>query len=131
MWLSGKESACNAGDAGDVGSIPGSRKSPGEENGNPVQYSCLKNPIGKGAWQATVQGDTESETSEQAHMLKTLLYLCSSLLILLSFSEKWIFGFSSLESDTLVLSGPQILVGLLWEQFLNLLASSHHPGCLY
>ena len=88
MWFSGKESACNAGDAGDVGSIPGSRKSPGEENGNPIQYSCLKNHIGKGAWQATVQGDTESETSEQAHMLKTLLYLCSSLLILLSFSEK-------------------------------------------
>ena len=72
MWLSGKESAFSAGDAGDVGSIPGSRKSPGGENGNPIQYSCLKKPIGNGAWRATVQGDTESETSEQAHMLKTL-----------------------------------------------------------
>ena len=41
-WLSGKETACNAGDAG---LIPGSRRSPGEGNGNPLQYSCLENPI--------------------------------------------------------------------------------------
>ena len=39
----GEESACNAGDRGDTGSIPGSGRSPGEENGNPLQYSCLKN----------------------------------------------------------------------------------------
>ena len=48
----GKESACNA---GDVGSIPESRRSLGEGNGNPLQYSCLGNPIDRGAWQATVQ----------------------------------------------------------------------------
>ena len=46
-----KESACNA---GDLGSIPGSGRSPGEGNGNPLQYSCLENPMDKGAWQATV-----------------------------------------------------------------------------
>ena len=40
-WLSAKEPTCNAGDAGDVGSIPGLGKSPGEERGNPLQYSCL------------------------------------------------------------------------------------------
>ena len=40
-WLSGKESVCNAGDTGDLGSTPGSGRSPGEGNGNPLQYSCL------------------------------------------------------------------------------------------
>jgi len=49
----GKESACNV---GDLGSIPGSGRSPGEGNGNPLQYSCLENPIDRGAWQATVHG---------------------------------------------------------------------------
>ena len=42
--------------AGDVGSVPGSGRSPGEENGNPLQYSCLGNPMDRGAWQATVHG---------------------------------------------------------------------------
>ena len=45
-----KESACNA---GDLGSIPGLERSPGGENGNPLQYSCLENPMDGGAWQAT------------------------------------------------------------------------------
>ena len=49
--LDGKESACNA---GDQGLIPELGKSPGEGNGNPLQYSCQKNPMDKGAWQATV-----------------------------------------------------------------------------
>ena len=51
----GKESACNA---GDPGSIPGSGRSPGEGNGNPLQYSCLENPMDRGAWQATAHGVT-------------------------------------------------------------------------
>ena len=45
----GKESACNAGDTGDMGLIPGSGRSPGGGNGNPFQYSCLENPMDKGA----------------------------------------------------------------------------------
>ena len=52
-WLSGKESACQA---GDMGSIPGSGRSAVEENGNPLQYSCLGNPKDRGAWQATARG---------------------------------------------------------------------------
>ena len=48
-----KASACNV---GDLGSIPGWGKSPGEGNGNPLQYSCLENPMDRGAWWATVQG---------------------------------------------------------------------------
>ena len=49
----GKESACNA---EDPGSVPGSGRSPGEGNGNPLQYSCLENPMDRGVWQATVHG---------------------------------------------------------------------------
>ena len=51
LWLSGKESAYNAGDQ-DL--ISGSGRSPGEGNGNPPQYSCLENPMDRGAWWATV-----------------------------------------------------------------------------
>ena len=51
----GKESAFSA---GELGSIPRSGRSPGEGNGNPLQYSCLENPIDRGAWQATVRGVT-------------------------------------------------------------------------
>ena len=48
--------------AGDSGSIPGSGKSPGEGNGDPLQYSCLENPLDRGAWWATVHGVTKSQT---------------------------------------------------------------------
>ena len=55
----GKESACNV---GDMGSIPGLGRSPGEGNGNPLQYSCLANPMDGGAWWAAVHGVAESQT---------------------------------------------------------------------
>ena len=55
----GKESACNA---GDQGSIPGSGRSSGEGNDNLLQYSCLENPIDRGAWQAAAHGVTNSWT---------------------------------------------------------------------
>ena len=45
------EAACNAGDTGDTGSIPGQGRSAGEGNGYPLQYSCQKNPMNRGAWQ--------------------------------------------------------------------------------
>ena len=48
--------------AGDVGSIPGSGRSPGEGNGNPLQYSCLENPMDGGAWWAAVHGVAKSQT---------------------------------------------------------------------
>ena len=56
--LDGKESACSA---GYLGSISGSGRSPGEENGNPLQYSCLVNSMGRGAWWATVYGVAKSQ----------------------------------------------------------------------
>ena len=49
----GEEFTCNAGDPGDVGLIPGLGKSPGERNGNPLQYSCLGDPMDRKVWQAT------------------------------------------------------------------------------
>ena len=57
--LNGKESASQA---GHMGSIPGSGRSPGEVNGNPLQYSCLGNLIDRGAWRATVHGVAKSRT---------------------------------------------------------------------
>ena len=54
-----KASDCKA---GDLGSIPGLGRSPGEENGNPLQYSCLENPMDRGAWRATVHRVTKSQT---------------------------------------------------------------------
>ena len=54
--LAVKNLPANAGFARDVGSIPGLGRSPGEGNGNPLQYSCLENPMDRGAWWATVLG---------------------------------------------------------------------------
>ena len=65
LWASlvaqtvGKASACNA---GDLGSIPGSGRSPGERHGNPLQYSCLENPMDGGAWRTTVHRVAKSQT---------------------------------------------------------------------
>ena len=57
----GKESAYNA---GDLGSIPGSGRSPGEGNGNPIQYSQLGNPLDRGAWWSIVHRVTELDTTD-------------------------------------------------------------------
>ena len=55
----GKESGCNE---GDLGSVPGLGRSPGEENGYPLQDSCLENSMDRGTWRATVHGVTKSQT---------------------------------------------------------------------
>ena len=60
-----KNPPANAGDVGDLSSIPGSGRSPGKGNGNPLQYSCLENPMHRGAWWATVHRVEESDTTEQ------------------------------------------------------------------
>ena len=58
----GKEFACSVRATGDRGSVPGLGRSPGEGNGNPLEYSCLENPTDRGAWQATVHGVAMSQT---------------------------------------------------------------------
>jgi len=80
QWLSGKESACNAGDTGVACSIPGLGRSPGEGNGNPLQASYLEDLMDRGAWWATVHGVTKRQTRQPLSTLAfTPLYawLCS------------------------------------------------------
>ena len=57
----------NAGDTRDAGSISGLGRSPGEGNGNPLQYSCLENSMDKGAWRATVHGVAKNQTRLSTH----------------------------------------------------------------
>ena len=61
-WLSSKEYPCNAGDTGDMGLIPGLGRSIGGGNNNPLQYSCLENPMDRGVWRATVNRVAKSRT---------------------------------------------------------------------
>ena len=81
-----KNLPANAGDAEDVGLIPGLQRSPGGRHGNPLQYSCLENPMDRGAWQATVlrvarELDTSSQLSMHRNKEKPSLPLNSPLLL--------------------------------------------------
>ena len=58
-----KESTCNAGNTRDTGSIPGSGRSPGRENGKPLQYSCLENPMDRGDWRGHKDSDMTKQLS--------------------------------------------------------------------
>ena len=69
----GKASACNA---GDPGSIPRLGRSPGEGNGNPLQYSCLENSMDGGAWWATVHGVAKSWTQLSNFTQYIYIYIC-------------------------------------------------------
>ena len=64
MVLPVKNPPANAGDAGDMGLIPGSGRSPGEGIGNPFQYSCLENSMDRGAWKVTVYNVAELDMTE-------------------------------------------------------------------
>ena len=72
----GKESTCNA---GDLGSIPGLGRCPGEGNSYPLQYSCLENSMDRGAWQAIVCGVTESDMTEWLSTAHILVQKCHHL----------------------------------------------------
>ena len=63
-----KNPPASTGDAQDAGSIPGSGRSPGGEHGNPLQYSCLENPMDRGAWQFTLQGVAKSQTQLSTYL---------------------------------------------------------------
>ena len=76
QWLRGEESACNAGNADDTGSIPALGRTPGGGNGNPVQYSCLENPMDRGAWWATVHRVAKSQTLFNVKVRCVLVWEC-------------------------------------------------------
>ena len=76
MALVAKNPPANAGDRRDVGSIPGLGRSPGEGHGNPLQYSCLENPMDRGAWWATVHGAAELDMTEVTQHERTGLGRC-------------------------------------------------------
>ena len=75
-----KNLPADAGDARDAGSIPGSGRSPAGGNGNPLQYSCLGNPMDREAWRATVHGITKNRTQPSMHTL----IMITSLLIMIN-----------------------------------------------
>ena len=85
LYPGGSEVKASACSVGNPGSIPGSGRSPGEGNGNPLQYSCLENPMDGGAQQVLPWGCKESDTTEQLHFLSALL---SSLFL---FSINYVF----------------------------------------
>ena len=75
----GSEVKASASNAGDLGSIPGSGRSPGEGNGNLLQYSCLEHPMDGEAWQVTVyspRGRKELDTAERLHLTSLCLFEC-------------------------------------------------------
>ena len=81
-WLRGKESACNAEDSEDVGSIPGLERSPREGNGYPLQYSCLENSLDRGVLQAGYSpwSCKESDKTSQLTTTTTTTILCLAIL---------------------------------------------------
>ena len=77
----GSDSTASACNAGDLGSLPGSGRSPEEGNGSPLQYSCLENPMDRGAWWATVHGAAKSRT-RLSDLSPSLYIYCSEHLII-------------------------------------------------
>ena len=75
-WLSSKESDCSA---GDLGLIPELGRSPRGGHGNPLQYSCLENPMDRGAWRATAHRVTESRTRLKRHSMHTCMHIQNGL----------------------------------------------------
>ena len=72
-----KNPPANAGDIRDMGLIPGLGRSPGGGHGNPLQYSCLENPTGRGAWWATAHGVTKSWTTEATNTHTNIINVLS------------------------------------------------------
>ena len=84
-----KNPPANAGDTGDMGSIPRSGRCPGGGNGKPLQYSYLENSRDRGAWQATVHGVAKTQTwlSMHAHMIYDIFYLLKFIFLSLSIEK--------------------------------------------
>ena len=101
----GSDSKASVYNAGDLGSIPGSGRSPAEGNGNPLQYSCLGNLMDRGAWRATVHGVTKNQTRLSMRAESSSLQTVSS-------AVAWDRGGSRL--PTFTLSPTALLVYVLY-----------------
>ena len=101
----GKESVCNV---GDLGSIPGLRRSPAEGNGNPLQYSCLENPMDRGAcpWGSQRDGHGLATKSPPPQLLRLSFSLVSHFLILLEYIIPSSFSWSQFKSTFLEIAFP-------------------------
>ena len=87
----GKASACSA---GDLGLIPGLRRSPGEGYGNPLQYSCLENPMDGRAWQATVHGNAKSQTQLSNFTFFSIRVFSNESALRIRWPKYWSFSFN-------------------------------------
>ena len=90
-WFSGQDSACQCRWCGRRRFDPWVRKIPWRRKGNPIQYSCQENSVDRGAWQATVHGDTESDTLSTHTQTHTTEYLESFIIIHIALSIHWLF----------------------------------------
>ena len=88
-----KNPPANAGAVGDAGSVPGSGRPPGGGHGNPLQYSCLENPMDRGTWRATVHRVAELDTTEATKHVGTY-YICTHIY---EFFEKYFKGLKALK----------------------------------
>ena len=110
-----KESACSAGDSG---LIPGSGRSPGKRNGNPLQYSCLENPMDRGTWWATVHG-----VARARHNLATKLppeMKCEVYVEAFFFAYGHLIGLVWFFKDTFIQHHDQTLASLIAQLVKNL-----------
>ena len=125
--------------AGDPGSIPGAGRSPGEGNGNPLQYSCLENPTHWGAWWATVHGVTDSDMTERLHLNFThtpplvcweFLNLYTSRILVCSFSYPIqsfsVFGIKIMLASEFGVWKCSLLFSLLWNHLRRI-----HVNCFH
>ena len=102
---SSKESACHTEDIRDMSLIPGSGRSPGWRHGNPLQYSCLENPMDKGAWRAIVHKVTKSDMTKG--LSKHIPWVCSMCI----WKEK---GINVLDNTTISQKGK---AGAMWKVY--------------
>ena len=129
QMASGKESTCQCRRQRRWGSVPGSGRSLGEGNDNPLQYSCLENPMDRGAWQAPVHGVTKSQTWLSTHTrLRTELSSKFSLTILLFSFYSISLGWDGIPNLLLPLFLSQVFFIINWLQSHSLLASASYKN---
>ena len=123
-----KESACNA---GDPGSIPGSGRSPGEGNGNPLQYSCLENAMHRGAWQILVHGVAKSLSDTTERLTFHFIGMAIWLGIKLEIAPHFLSGLKFLVSFCWKVNFFVWLIFLCGNLFFPLCFKNICCGCLF